>query len=388
MKWLIQTTVAVLCITALSSQTYFSSNTVQHNKIQPTPTNTPKIQAAILLDVSGSMSGLIDQAKAQLWNMVSTMGKAQCNGQTPKIEIALYEYGRPDHNVTTGYVKQISPFTSDLDKLSQDLFSLNTNGGDEYCGRVILTSLQELNWDTAASNYKVIFIAGNEDFLQGPIHFTQSCQMARDKSVIVNTIYCGNREQGIKEHWNLSGECGNGSFTNIDHNAKIEDVPTPYDSLILTYNQQLNATYISYGASGSAALMAQNKVDKMNYSMSKTAAVKRASVKGKKELYKNNHWDAIDASEADEKFLDKLDKKTLADTLQNKSTTELKIFIAQKKAERTNIQQEIGKLSIQRELYIASEKSKAAGNKQTTTLETEIEKIIKQQAKRFQMIIE
>ena len=28
-----------------------------------------KIQVAILLDVSGSMEGLIEQAKAQLWNM-------------------------------------------------------------------------------------------------------------------------------------------------------------------------------------------------------------------------------------------------------------------------------------------------------------------------------
>ena len=51
-----------------------------------------KIQAAILLDVSGSMNGLIEQAKAQLWTMVSTMGRVQCNGVTPQIEIALYEY--------------------------------------------------------------------------------------------------------------------------------------------------------------------------------------------------------------------------------------------------------------------------------------------------------
>ena len=39
---------------------------------------TKKIQAAVLLDVSNSMDGLIEQAKAQLWNMVSVMGKAKC----------------------------------------------------------------------------------------------------------------------------------------------------------------------------------------------------------------------------------------------------------------------------------------------------------------------
>src|SRR5688572_17755177 len=67
----------------------------------------PKIQVAILLDVSNSMDGLIEQAKAQLWNMVSVMGKATCNDAVPNIEIALYEYGRPANDVRAGYVKRI-----------------------------------------------------------------------------------------------------------------------------------------------------------------------------------------------------------------------------------------------------------------------------------------
>ena len=44
----------------------------------------PKIQAAILLDVSNSMDGLIEQAKAQLWNMVTIMGKAKCEAGSPQ----------------------------------------------------------------------------------------------------------------------------------------------------------------------------------------------------------------------------------------------------------------------------------------------------------------
>jgi hypothetical protein len=104
----------------------FSTSCVQANKekqTEETPSiSNQKIQAAILLDVSNSMDGLIDQAKAQLWNMVSTMGKAKCNGATPKIEIALYEYGRTTNNEKAGFVKQLMPFTTDLDSLSQILF--------------------------------------------------------------------------------------------------------------------------------------------------------------------------------------------------------------------------------------------------------------------------
>jgi hypothetical protein len=241
---------------------------VKANQNPPREKKT-KIQAAILLDVSNSMDGLIEQAKAQLWNMVSVMGKAKCEGITPDIEIALYEYGRTSNDVQNGYVKQISGFTTDLDKLSKSLFGLTTYGGAEYCGYAIHNAISELNWDADTGSYKVIFIAGNEDFLQGTISFTQACTEAAAKGVVVNTIYCGDRMQGIKEHWNLGVECGKGSFTNINSDAKIEDAPTPYDSLLLSLNDKLNYTYVGYGATGAAKMQEQASVDKMNYTMSK-----------------------------------------------------------------------------------------------------------------------
>jgi hypothetical protein len=352
-------------------------------------TANPKIQAAILLDVSNSMDGLIEQAKAQLWNMVSVMGKATCNGVAPQIEIALYEYGRSSNNVSDGYVKQISPFTSDLDKLSQDLFKLTTNGGDEYCGQVIFTSLNELNWDTNSQNYKVIFIAGNEDFLQGSVLYTKACNLANQKGVIVNTIYCGDRLQGIKEHWNLAGECGNGSFTNINQDAKLPDIPTPYDSTLTVLNIKLNGTYLYYGADGKTNYSRQYLLDAGNAGISSQAGAQRTSVKGNKQLYNNASWDLVDAVDNDSLFISKVDMKTLPDSLQTKSRAELKQIVDTKNNERGTVQKEIATTSVQREKFIATERAKAAsGNNNIATLETEVEKVIRGQAKRFNMIIQ
>ncbi len=355
----------------------------------PVTTNlTPRIQAAILLDVSNSMDGLIDQAKAQLWNMVSVMGKAQSNNTSPQIEIALYEYGRSTNNETEGYVKQISGFTTDLDQLSKNLFGLSTNGGDEYCGHVLYSSLQQLNWDLAKENYKVIFIAGNEDFLQGNVSFSQACAEAKKKGVIVNTIYCGDRMQGIREHWNLGSECGNGSFTIINQNAKLEDIATPYDSALFVLNSKLNSTYIAYGYDGAAAYRKQEEVDKMNMTMSQSVAAKRVAVKGKASLYKNTEWDLVDAYDKDSTFIAKVDMKTLPDNLKNKSRAELKQVVTDKKVQRKAIQKEIEVINAKRESFIAMEKAKAATKNQNATLETEIERMIKEQAKRFNMIIQ
>ena len=349
-----------------------------------------KIQVAILLDVSGSMSGLIDQAKTQLWNMVSTLGKAVCADKTqPKVELALYEYGRSTNDVNKGYVKRLSPFTNDLDEVSKILFSLGTDGGEEYCGEVIYTSMDELTWDPSQDSYKVIFIAGNEDFLQGKRHYTQACTKANAKGVIVNTIYCGDYQEGIREHWGLSGECGNGSYSNIDHNAKEQEIPTPYDSILLVMNNRLNGTYIGYGAQGGANMERQKAVDNANFGYSTSVAAKRISAKAQSNVYANTSWDLVDAYKKDSTSIGaKLDKNTLPDSLKNKTTEQLKLYVQQKQTERSAIQQEILMVNVQRNKYIADEKAKAAVNSNQPTLGSAVEKTIRQQASRFKIMID
>lgn len=354
----------------------------------PPPTTDQKIQVAILLDVSNSMDGLIDQAKAQLWTMVNTLGRVHCdNKANPKIEIALYEYGTPRNDVRNGYIKQINNFITDLDSLSENLFALTTNGGDEYCGHVIFKSVQQLKWDANPNSYKVVFIAGNESFRQGSVSFTQACTEAKSKGVIVNTIYCGDRQQGIREYWNLVGECGNGSFSNINQDQKIDDIATPYDDEIFKLNEKLNTTYISYGARGQEFFSKQQKMDEANAGMSKKAAIKRTETKSNSKVYNNAGWDLVDRAEINDAEIEKIDKKTLPDSLQNKTTAQLKVIVSEKKKERAAIQTKIIALNQQRQKFINDQKTSAATGT-VATLETEVERIIKEQVKRYKMKVE
>src|SRR5438309_1717807 len=55
----------------------------------------PVVQIALLLDTSGSMDGLIEQAKTQLWKVVNEFAKAERGGVRPEIQVALYHYGTP-----------------------------------------------------------------------------------------------------------------------------------------------------------------------------------------------------------------------------------------------------------------------------------------------------
>ncbi len=94
--------------------------------------SVPRIQMAILLDTSGSMSGLINQARTQLWRIVNEFATAERDGKSPYFEVALYEYGHAPLGAKGGFIRNIVPLSDDLDKVSEELFKLTTHGGDEY----------------------------------------------------------------------------------------------------------------------------------------------------------------------------------------------------------------------------------------------------------------
>ena len=127
----------------------------------------PRIQLAILLDTSGSMDGLIDQARSRLWKIVNELATARKNGQAPRLQVALYEYGQDGIPAAAGYLRRIVPLSDDLDRISEELFKLKTNGGEEYCGQVIQSAVRELEWSGDSGDLKMIVIAGNEPFTPG-----------------------------------------------------------------------------------------------------------------------------------------------------------------------------------------------------------------------------
>ncbi len=186
------------------------SSMVLGKSVATRPAEKPLIQMAILLDTSSSMDGLIDQARTQLWNVVNELARTKRDGQTPALQVALYQYGNDGLNPQENWVQLVLPFTDDLDSVSEKLFALKTNGGEEYCGAVIGSAMKQLAWSDRSDAYKTIFIAGNEPFSQGPIDFHQTCADAKAKGVVVNTIHCGPEAAGVQTGWRDGSVLANG----------------------------------------------------------------------------------------------------------------------------------------------------------------------------------
>ncbi len=345
---------------------------------KPTLEKDQTIMLALLLDTSNSMDSLIDQAKSQLWKIVNQLAGAKCSdGVRPNIKIALYEYGNDGLPSSEGYIRLVSPLTNDLDLISEKLFSLTTNGGNEYCGYVINRSLKQLDWSSSNADLKMIFIAGNEPFTQGPIPYSMACGLAKEKDVIVNTIFCGPFSEGVETSWKHGAVLANGTYMSIEQDRKTVYVASPYDAKIDALNSQLNDTYIYYGSSGARKKEAQAAQDQNAESYGQANKVERAVSKSS-HAYKNSTWDLVDAVKDDSKVIEKTESESLPAEMKGMSVDERKQYVTKKADDRSKIQKEIQVLSEKRKTYIAQQ---AAGQGNESTLDATMIKAIKEKAK-------
>ena len=318
-------------------------------------TEKPKIQLAILLDTSSSMNGLLDQTRNQLWQVVNEFSKAERDGVKPTLEVAVYEYGNSRLSSDTGFIRQVSGLTGELDEVSEALFSLTTNGGSEYCGYAIKTAVTDLPWSKSDGDIKAIFIAGNEPFTQGPVSYKQAIALAKQKGITINTIHAGNKQQGANSGWKDGALLAGGEYMSIDHNHKIAHINAPQDNQIAILNEKLNKTYVPYGAKGRAKARRQREQDKKSKSISSALLSKRVQAKASA-MYDNSKWDLVDALETGKVELDKIEERELPAELRKMSKGKRKDYIENMVNERKEIKKQIGRLSQERSKYVAGRK--------------------------------
>lgn len=335
---------------------FFALNTSLSAEERKIANSKHAIQLALLLDSSGSMSGLIEQAKSQLWSIVNEFNELQYKGKTPEIRIGLYEYGNDKHGGNNGYIKQLLPFTSDVDEVSRLLFAMQIGGSSELCPQVVHNSLVDLEWGKSDTGIRMIYIAGNEIFQQGPITIETACALANAKNVRINTIFCGPMDKGMQLRWKEAAQCGEGTYMNIDQNERVVFIESPFDKDIEILNRKFNSTYVAYGANGQR--YRQNQIDQdinSNY-YGGANEVMRSKFKISSNYY-NDGWDLGDAYKTDKNIL--LKKEVLPEELKNMKNDELEEFVKSKLEEREEIACELRELQDQRTDWLRDQKAEA-----------------------------
>lgn len=336
----------------------------------------PRVQLALLLDTSGSMEGLIHQARAQLWKIVNEFNTAKRDGRTPELEVALFEYGNDSLSAAQHWVRQITPLTRDLDEVSRRLFALSTNGGSEYCGAVIREAVQTLTWSAEPGVYKAVFVAGNEPFTQGPVSAVEAGRAATGKGIVVNTIHCGSNQDGINGGWQQGATLAEGSYLCIDQDKAIAHTPAPQDGEIVRLSSELNKTYLGYGRQRMEKAKNQEMQDSNAAAAAPSAPLQRALTKASSN-YDNRRWDLVDAVTRDKVKPASVPKEDLPEELRALNEADLKAHVAKLAAERTAVQEKIRILNQARETFLATRRKESGG---AATLDTAVAKAIREQA--------
>lgn len=348
------------------------------------PKESPRIQLAILLDTSNSMDGLINQARTQLWKIVNELANTKRDGCAPHLEVALYEYGNDSLSAESLHIRRAICFTDDLDRVSEELFALTTNGGQEYCGAVIGKSIDQLDWSPSGDDLKMIVIAGNEPFSQGPVDFHESCSESISKGITITTIFCGQEQVGIDTGWKEGAELAEGSYLFIDQNEPVVSIPTPFDDQLSRLSIQINNTFLFYGDQKAAneAVERQAAQDENALSAAPAAAAERAQFKASAQ-YQRATRDLIDALASDSVKLEDIKPEELPAPLRKLSHEEQLTFIKTKREERQRIQKEIQTLTRQRQEFLTKENEKT-GDESANTLDAAVLQAVRQQAGRKQ----
>jgi uncharacterized protein YegL len=233
----------------------------------------PRVDIVFALDTTSSMTGLIDGAKAKIWEIAR---RAQEGKPAPEVRIGLVAYrDRGDE-----YVTKVLDLTSDLDTVYAKLTELVAAGGGDGPEHVIKglhDAVDEVHWSRDPRAVKLVYLVGDapphEDYDDG-LTMAGVLNDARQRGVRVSAIRCGGDTTTLTA-WTAIARATDGEVSSIEQGGGVvAAVATPYDAELARLNMELAKTELRWGSSAERSAAA--KVVETNMAAPPAAQAERA----------------------------------------------------------------------------------------------------------------
>lgn len=320
----------------------------------------PKVEVVFVLDTTGSMSGLIRAAKERIWDITNVLAQTK---PTPDIKLGLVAFrDRGD-----AYITRRSALSDDLDAIYKELMGFEAGGGGdgpESVNQALNEAVSKFNWSPGDEAFKVIFLVGDApphmDYKQDVV-YTDSCKLAAEKGIVVNTIQCGGNG-ATRPHWESIARLGKGEYIAIAQSGGAVVPETPFDKELSDLSQALDRSRVYYGSN--EYLKKQAKRQKVADDIDKEASVSARAQRGCFNQGKSGYLNwargqelITDLEDGRVKLAD-LKKETLPKELKAMSDKELEAYVAKKLAERKQLRERLKSLAAKRGAFLKEYRAK------------------------------
>src|SRR4051794_24600858 len=189
----------IACVAGFALLTFAPSPAPAQKEKEKESVKKPKVEVVFCLDTTGSMTKLIDGAKAKIWSICNQIAGGK---PTPDLKVGLVAY----RDKGDAYVTKVYDLTDDLDAIHGHLRTFQAQGGGdapESVNQALDDAVNKVKWSTDNKSLRIIFLVGDApphmDYAED-VKYPVTCKKACEKGIIINTIQCGGDAECMK-HW-------------------------------------------------------------------------------------------------------------------------------------------------------------------------------------------
>jgi Mg-chelatase subunit ChlD len=337
----------------------------------------PQVEVVFCLDTTGSMGGLIEGAKQKIWSISNQIAGGK---PAPQLKIGLVAYrDRGD-----AYITKVFELTDDLDAIYGHLKEFKAQGGGdgpESVNQALHDAVHKIRWSTDKDTLRIIFLVGDApphmDY-KDDVKYPETCKIACEKAIIINTIQCGSDAQ-CRKCWQEIALKAEGTYVPIQQDGGVvATVATPFDKRLAEINGELTKTTLVYGSRDKQ--LADGKKNEDALKLAAPAAAERAAYNAKAGG-QAAAFDLLDCLKRGTVKLEELKKEELPAELQKMTLAEQKAHLEKLDRKRTELTKEALDLDRQRQDYIARETARAA-TKDKAGFDGQVLETLRKQAKK------
>jgi len=306
------------------------------------------------LDTTGSMTGLIEGAKAKVWSICNQIAGGT---PTPDLKVGLVAY----RDKGDAYVTKVFDLSDDLDAIHGHLKSFKAEGGGdipEHVNQALYDAVHKVGWSKDKKTLKIIFLVGDApphmDYTDD-VKYPETCKKAVEKDVIINTIQCGNHAK-CTETWKDIAAKSEGSFVAIAQNGGVQAISTPFDKKLTELNRELTKTVLVYGDRRQQA--DDKKKNEASLRLDAESASSRIGYQAKNQQVAA--YCLLDSIKQGRVKLENLKKDELPEELRKLSVKEQKENLEKLAKKREELNKKVLELDRKRTTHLAEEQARLA----------------------------